>query len=91
MPANDDWQADVLLTRSPTYQFSSETVDGTLILESQIKLAPDQAKDLLAFLRTQKKSPEYLASRDNEEAEDTVSTVFRLIAVHDGMQPTSSG
>jgi hypothetical protein len=82
MRANDAWQSDGFLIGSPTYQLSSETVDGILTLENQIKLASDQAKDLLDFLSTHKKSLEYVASRDNEEAEDALRTVFRLIAVY---------
>lgn len=80
--ANDVWQSDSFTIGSPTYQISSETVDGVRTLENQIKLGSDQAKDLFDFLSMHKKSLEYLASRDNKEAEDTVRTVFRLIAAY---------
>jgi hypothetical protein len=82
MRANDAWQSNGFLIGSPTYQLSSETVDGISTLENQIKLASDRAKDLFDFLSTHKKSLEYLASRDHEEAEDILRTVFRLIAVY---------
>ena len=76
MRANDAWQSNGFLIGSPTYQLSSETVNGISTLENQIKLALDRAKDLFDFLSTHKKSLEYLASRDHEEAEDTLRTVF---------------
>jgi hypothetical protein len=82
MQANDAWQSDGFLIGSPTYQLSSETVDGTVTLENQIKLASDQAKDLFDFLSMHKKSLKYIANRDNEEAEDALRTVFRLIAAY---------
>jgi hypothetical protein len=41
MRANDAWQSDGFLIGSPTYQLSSETVDGISTLENQIKLAPE--------------------------------------------------
>jgi len=82
MQANDSSQSDGFLIRSPTYQLSSETVDGISTLENQIKLASDQARDLFDFLSMHKKSPEYIASRDDEEVEDPLRTVFRLIAVY---------
>ena len=72
----------LLTIGSPTYQLSSETVDGISTLENQIELASDQAKDLFDFLSTHQKSLEYISLRDNEEAEDALRTVFRLIAVY---------
>ncbi len=53
-----------------------------LTLENQIELASDQTQDLFDFLSTHKKSLEYIAIRDHEEAEDALRTVFRLIAVY---------
>lgn len=82
MQENDSWQSGGFLIGSPTYQLSSEAVDGVRTLENQIKLGSDEAKCLFDFLSMHKKSLEYLASRDNEEAEDAVRTVFRLIAVY---------
>lgn len=82
MRANDAWQANDFLIGSPIYQLSSETVDGILTLENQIELASDQAKNLFDFLSTHQKSLEYISLRDNEEAEDALRTVFRLIAVY---------
>ena len=76
MRANDVWQSDDFLVGSPTYQLSSETVDGILTLENQIELASEQAQDLFDFLSAHKKSLEYIAIRDNEEAEDALRTVF---------------
>lgn len=80
MRANDAWQSNGFLIGSPTYQLSSETVDGISTLENQIELASDRAKDFFDFLSAHKKSLEYLAIRDNEEAEDVLRTVFCLIA-----------
>jgi predicted site-specific integrase-resolvase len=82
MRANDVWHSNGFLIGSLTYQLSSETVDGILTLENQIELAPDQTQDLFDFLSIHKKSLEYIAHRDHEEAEDAVRTVFRLIAVY---------
>jgi hypothetical protein len=80
MQANDAWQFDGFLIGSPTSQLSSETVDGTVTLKNQFKLASDQAKDLFDFLSLHKKSLKYIANSENEEAEDALRTVFRLIA-----------
>jgi hypothetical protein len=82
MRANDAWQSDGFLIGSPTYQLSSETIDGISTLENQIKLASGRAKDLFDFLSMHKQSLEYIAIWDNEEAEDALRTVFRLIAVY---------
>ncbi len=49
MRANDAWQSNSFLIGSPTYQLSSETVDGISTLESQSELASDQAKDITNF------------------------------------------
>jgi hypothetical protein len=82
MRANDAWHSNGFLIGSATYQLSSETVDGILTLENQIELASDQAQDLFDFLSTHKKSLEYIATRDHEEAEDALRNIFRLIAVY---------
>jgi len=82
MRTNNAWHSNGFLIGSPMYQLSSETVDGILTLENQIELVADQAEDLFDFLSAHKKSLEYIAIRDNEDAEDALRTVFRLIAVY---------
>jgi hypothetical protein len=74
--ANDTWKSNGCVIGSPTYQLSSESVDGIVTLENQIELAPDQAKDVVDFLSTHKKLLEYIAVHDEEAAENNLRTVF---------------
>jgi hypothetical protein len=82
MRATDTWKSNSLVIGSPMYKLSSETVDGTVTLENQIELAPDQAKDFFDFLNTHKKLMEYIAIQDEAATEDALRTVFRQIAVY---------
>lgn len=82
MRITETWKSNSFVIGSPTYTLSSERVDGTVTLENQIELSPDQAKDFFDFLNIQKKLLEYIAIRDEEAAEDALRDVFRLIAAY---------
>jgi len=90
MRANDAWKTTGFLIGSPSYQLSSngpetllnETVEGILNMENQIQLVPDRAQEFFDFLSTHMRSLEYISSRDREDAEDALRTVFRLIAAY---------
>lgn len=90
MQANEDWKSNGFLVGSSTYQLSSngsetlsnETAEGILKLENQIQLVPDRAQDFFDFLNTHERLLKYISSRDMEDAEDGLRTVFRLIAAY---------
>ena len=87
---NNAWESNGFVIGSPAFQLSSngsetldnETIEGIVKLENQIELVSDQTQTLLDFLTTHKILLEHISICDQEDAEDALRTVFRLIAAY---------
>jgi hypothetical protein len=90
MQVNDTWKTSGFLIGSPTHQLpikrtteqTNQTVEGIWTLENRLELTPDRAQDLFDLLIAQERSLEQLSTRDKKDAEDALTSVFRLIAAY---------
>ncbi|MCX6058650.1 MAG: hypothetical protein NTW69_10925, partial [Chloroflexi bacterium] len=60
----------------------SPKMGGARILENQMELRPDQVQDLFEFLTAQESLLKRISLRDIEDAEQTISKVYQLIAAY---------
>ena len=89
LQGNHVWKTNGLVIGSPAFLLSTSSagnsspkIGGAWILENQIELSADQVQDLVKFLTTQESLLKRISSYDKEDAKETLSKVYQLIAAY---------